>query len=110
MSVHEHPQTQDVVRGSTAGRRAGHRSAAIAFGLCGAVAAFVGLFILLGGDDSYVQFGWADPVPATDIDPGWGFGLLAAGIVGLVIAAALAIRDRRTHAYGDAALPVEHRD
>ena len=107
MSVHEHPQTQEVVRGSPTNGRPRHRTATIALGIGGVVAAFIGAFILLGGDNSYVQFGWAEPVPATDVDAGWGYVLVIVGTIGVVIAAILAVRDRRTHAGADAAAPVE---
>ena len=107
MSVHEHPQTQEGIRGAPEQGRPAHRTAAIALGVGGTVAAFVGAFILLGGDSNYVQFGWADPVPATDVDAGWGYMLLTVGTISLVIAAILAVRGRRTHAAADAAAPVE---
>jgi len=107
MSVHEHPQTQEVDRGSPTDGRPGHRKAAIVLGVVGAVAAFLGAFILLGGDNSSIQFGWADPVPATDVDAGWGYGLLIVGTISLVIAAIVAVRDRGTHAASAATAPVE---
>ncbi len=107
MSVHEHPQPQEVVRGSPTHARDGHRTTVIALGVGGAGAGLLGAFILLGGDNSYVQFGWADPVPATDVDSAWGYMLLTVGTISLVIAAILAVRGRRTHAAADAAAPVE---
>jgi len=107
MSVHEHPQTQEVARGSPTNARPRRRSVAIALGVGGAIAAFVGAFILLGRDNSSIQFGWADPVPATDVDAGWGYGLLIVGTISLVIAAILAVRDRRAHAASAATAPVE---
>lgn len=107
MTVHEQPHTQEVARGSPTHGRPGHRTAAIALGVGGAVAAFVGAFILLGGDNSNIQVGWADPVPATDVDAVWGYVLVIVGTIGVVIAAILAVRDRRSHAAADATVPAE---
>jgi TRAP-type C4-dicarboxylate transport system permease small subunit len=107
MSVHEHPRTQEGIRGSPEQGRPARRTAAIALGVGGTVAAFVGAFILLGGDSSYVQFGWADPVPATDVDAGWGYGLLIVATISLAAAAILAVRDRRSRATADVNALVE---
>ena len=83
--------------------RTGFRVTEWVLGIVGAIAAFVGAFILLGGDDQSVGLGGEVSWRVGDIDQAWGFGLLIAGAVALVVAIALAIRDRTHRTAGEAA-------
>jgi hypothetical protein len=47
----------------------------------GGIAAFLGLFILLGGDDQSIGIGGAVSWRVGDIDPAWGVGLLIGGVL-----------------------------
>lgn len=51
----------------------------------GGIAAIVGLFILLAGDDQYVGIGGDVSWRVGDLDPLWGWGLLVMGAASLVI-------------------------
>jgi hypothetical protein len=63
-------------------------------GIVGAVATFLGLFILYAGEDHYLGlFGWSWRVG--DIAAAWGYGLLIGGIALLAIALALVVHGVR---------------
>jgi hypothetical protein len=65
-----------------------------AMGVVGAIAAFLGGFILLGGDNQSIGLGGDVSWQVSDIDPLWGYGLLVAGILAVLAAATLALRAR----------------
>lgn len=67
----------------------------MALGIFGVIAAFVGGVILLAGEDQYVGLGGDLSWRVGTIEPGWGYGLLAAGVVLLVGAASLVVWERR---------------
>ena len=60
----------------------------------GVVAAFLGLFVLLAPDDQSIGLGGDLSWTVGELGPGWGWGLLAGGVVGLVAAALLLRYDR----------------
>ena len=64
-------------------------------GIVGAIAAFMGLFILYAGGDQYVGLGGDFTWRVGEIASGWGYGLLIGGVVLLVVAVASAVRDLR---------------
>lgn len=64
-------------------------------GIVGAVAAFLGFFVLVGGEDQYVGLGGEASWRVGDIAPAWGYSLLAGGLALVVVAVLLATRDRR---------------
>ena len=66
-----------------------------ALGIFGAIAAFIGAFILLAGENQYVGLGGDLSWRVGAIGPGWGYGLLAAGVLLLVGAASLVVWERR---------------
>jgi hypothetical protein len=61
----------------------------------GAIAAFLGLFILVGPDDSSVGLGGEVSWQVGEIAPAWGYGLLLAGAALLSAGLWLAARSRR---------------
>ena len=76
-------------------RRTGYRVTEMVLGIVGAIAAFVGSFILLGGEDQSVGLGGEASWTVGEIDPAWGYGLLIGGVVAILAALGLALRDRR---------------
>ena len=62
--------------------------------LLGAVAAFLGLFVLLAPEDQSIGLGGDLSWTVGELGPAWGYGLLAGGIVGLVAAGFLLRYDR----------------
>lgn len=76
-------------------RRAGFRVTEWALGIVGAIAAFVGGFILLGGDNQSIGLGGEASWRVGEIDPAWGYGLLAAGAALLLITLGMVVHDRR---------------
>jgi len=60
----------------------------------GGIAAFVGLFILVGGDEQYVGIGGDFSWQVGTIDPLWGGGLLIGGALVLLGGVLLVLRDR----------------
>jgi hypothetical protein len=57
----------------------------------GGIAAFLGLFVLLGSEDQSIGLGGDYSWTVGELGNGWGYGLLAGGIVG-VVAAGLLLR------------------
>jgi 2TM domain len=66
-----------------------------ALGIVGAIAAFMGLVVLFAGENQYIGFGGGLTWRVGDIQPAWGYGLLAGGVVLLMGAAALVVWERR---------------
>lgn len=60
----------------------------------GALAVFLGLFVLLAGEDQYLGVG-GSTWRVGDIAAAWGYGLLLGGVVLLAVVVALAVRDLR---------------
>lgn len=86
---------QSQVPVSTELRRAGYHVSEWVLTILGVIGSFVGTFILVAPDDQYVGLGGAGTSWAVgDIDPAWGYGMLLGGVLMLVVAAVLAIRDR----------------
>lgn len=56
-------------------------------GIVGAIAAFLGVFILVGGEDQSIGIGGAVSWQVGEISPWWGVGLVAVGIVAGVLVA-----------------------
>jgi hypothetical protein len=65
------------------------------FGIVGGIAAFLGLFILFGGEGQSLGLGGDLTWEVGDISSAWGYGLLAGGVVLLLITLALVVRDMR---------------
>jgi hypothetical protein len=70
------------------------RVTTVVLGLVGAIATFLGAFVLLAGDDQWIGLGGEVSWRVGDIDPAWGYGLLIGGGLILLATVALAIRDR----------------
>jgi hypothetical protein len=64
-------------------------------GIAGAIAAFLGLFIMFAGESSSVGIGGDLSWRVGDIAPAWGYGLLIVGVFVLGLASILMMRDRR---------------
>lgn len=64
-------------------------------GIIGIIATFLGLFILLGGENQSLGLGGDLTWQVGDIASGWGYGLAIGGIVLLVITLALVVWDLR---------------
>jgi 2TM domain len=64
-------------------------------GIVGACVALLGVFILYGGEDQYVGMGGDLSWRVGDIASWWGYGMVVVGLVLLVVAAVVAIRDLR---------------
>lgn len=65
--------------------------------VAGAIAAFAGLFILLGGEDQYLGLSGDLSWRVSDVPSAWAFGLLASGLVLLLgVAVSVVLRRRRT--------------
>jgi hypothetical protein len=84
-----------VQRTSSPTRRAGFHVTGWVLGIVGAIAAFVGGFILLGGDNQWVGVGGEASWRVSEIDPAWGYGLLAVGGLALMAMVGLVVHDRR---------------
>lgn len=63
-------------------------------GIVGGIAAFLGVFILVGGEDQSVGIGGAVSWEVSEISPWWGVGLLVAGVVAGVLVALMRRGDR----------------
>ena len=70
--------------------------------ILGGIAAFMGGFILVGGDDQYVGLGGEVSWRVGDIDPAWGWGLLIGGLLLLAGGVALLLHHRRSVTAGEA--------
>jgi hypothetical protein len=64
-------------------------------GIVGGIAAFLGLFILFGGDDQSVGLGGNLSWTVGEINVLWGFGLLVTGAALVVLVGFLVLGDRR---------------
>lgn len=63
----------------------------------GGIAAFLGVFILIGGENQYIGIGGDVSWRVGDLDPLWGWGLLIGGAA-LLVAGVLAFRASRGRA------------
>jgi hypothetical protein len=63
-------------------------------GVLGAIATFLGAFILLAGDEQSVGLGGQTSWQVGEIDPAWGYGLLAVGVLALLTTLGLVLRAR----------------
>lgn len=72
----------------------GYRVTTWALGIVGAIAAFLGAFILLGGDEQSIGLGGEVSWTVGEIDPAWGYGLLIFGALALLGTLVLALRLR----------------
>lgn len=75
-------------------RRAGYRVTEWVLAILGVIGSAVGLLILVGPDDQYVGLGGEASWAIGEIAPAWGYGMLLGGVVMLIIAAILALRDQ----------------
>jgi hypothetical protein len=66
------------------------------FGIIGGIAAFLGLFILVGGGEQSLGLGGDLTWEVAEISSAWGYGLLAGGGVLLLITLALVVQGRRS--------------
>ena len=92
MAVHSPPT-------SPAGRSTGGRTPRARFpvtgwvlGIIGAIATFLGAFILLAGDEQSVGLGGQASWQVSEIDPAWGVGLLTGGVLVLLVSLVRALR------------------
>ncbi len=92
------------VRPSSPATRAALSVSRWVLAIVGGIAAFLGGFILLGGDNQYVGLGGDLSWRVSEIDPMWGWGLLIGGAVFLVGGILLFLRDRGTQDTGAAAI------
>jgi len=65
------------------------------FGIVGGIAVFLGLFIMFGGEGQSLGLGGDLTWEVGEISSAWGYGLLAGGVVLLLITLALVVRDMR---------------
>lgn len=75
--------------------RSGLRVSERVLTVVGGIAAFLGVFILLGGDNQYIEIGGDVSWRVSDLSVLWGWGLAAAGTAMLLTALTLYRRDRR---------------
>ena len=66
-------------------------------GIVGGIATFLGLFILLGGENQSVGIGGDLTWQVGEISSAWAYGLLIGGVVLLLLTLALVMRDMRRH-------------
>jgi hypothetical protein len=64
-------------------------------GIGGAIAVFMGVFILLAAEDQWVGIGGDLSWRVGDITPGWGIGLVIGGVVALLILVGSLLQRRR---------------
>lgn len=64
-------------------------------GIVGSIVAFLGLFVLFAGEDSYIGLGGSLMWQVGDIAPAWGYGMLIGGVVLLAGTGALLLWERR---------------
>lgn len=74
--------------------RGGYRVTSWVLGIVGGIAVFLGGFILLGGEDQSLGLGGDLSWTVGEIDPAWGYGLLAAGGAALLGTLVLVVRAR----------------
>lgn len=65
------------------------------FGIGGAIAGFLGLFILVAGEDQSIGIGGDLSWRVGEIDPALGYGLLIGGVILLVISIGMALSAAR---------------
>lgn len=70
------------------------RVSEVVLGILGGVALFMGVFVLLAGDDQYVGLGGEASWRVGDIGLAWAIALLAVGAAAVLIDAALVQRER----------------
>lgn len=75
---------EDLTHGETPPRAGWARTVKQLMGIFGAIAAFLGLFIMVAGDDQHLGF-WDSTWRVGDINEWWGYGLLIGGGVVLAI-------------------------
>ncbi|MEN8235144.1 MAG: hypothetical protein ABFR89_09515 [Actinomycetota bacterium] len=96
MTVHH---ASEFGEGAEFGRPTGGWRSAIAWmlGIGGAVATFIGLFILFAGDEQSLGLGFSDDWTweVSEIATGWGVGFLIGGIAALVILVGMLVTRRR---------------
>jgi len=98
MAVHSPPRSSGTGSTSPTGvtrHRARFPVTGWVLGILSAISAFLGAFILLAGDEQSVGLGGQVSWEVGQIDPAWGYGLLAVGVVAGLAALALLIRTRR---------------
>lgn len=64
-------------------------------GIAGGIATFLGLFILFGGEGQSLGLGGDLTWQVGEISSAWGYGLVAGGVVLLLLTLALVVRDIR---------------
>jgi len=64
-------------------------------GIGGAIAVFMGVFILFAAEDQWVGIGGDLSWRVGDITPGWGIGLVIGGVVALLILVGSLLQRRR---------------
>lgn len=79
----------------TRSRRGPLRSFEWLLGIVGGIAAFLGLFIMFGPEDSSVSVGGVGSWRVGDIASGWSYGLVIGGVLAAVGVVALVLWDRR---------------
>jgi hypothetical protein len=89
---------QTALTHDTSGKRAAFAVTRWVLTVVGGISAFMGGFILLGGDDQYVGLGGDISWRVGDIDPIWGWGLLLVGALFFVVGIQLLISNRGTAA------------
>jgi len=84
-------------------RTSGSRIGAWAVGVGGAMATFLGVFILLADENQWVGTGGSMSWRVGDLSPAWGYGLVGAGVLTLLVVVAMVLHDHET---GSRAAPV----
>lgn len=94
MAVHSPPTSP--ATGSTGGipHRARFRVTGWVLGVLGAIVTFLGAFILLASDEQSLGLGGQASWQVGEIDPAWGYGLLAVGVLALLATLGLVLRAR----------------
>lgn len=75
-------------------RRAGLQVTRIVLMILGGIAAFMGMFILVGDDEQYIGMGGDYSWQVGAVDPLWGWGLLIGGALFVIGGIMLVLRDR----------------
>ncbi len=102
MAVHS-PLTSPAPRSTSGAKpRAPFTVTGWVLGVLGAISTFLGAFILLAADDQSVGLGGQVSWQVSDIDPAWGYGLLAAGVLALLATLALVLHARNLPALPEA--------